>query len=36
MEIISNRDFLEMSLIASALPLNLSSTDSGGTFTKRN
>ena len=33
MEVISNRDFLEMSLTASAFPINLSSTGSGGTFT---
>ena len=32
-EVISNRGFLEMSLIASAFPINLSSTGSGGTFT---
>ena len=31
MEVISNRDFLEMSLTASAFPINLSSTGSGGT-----
>ena len=32
MEVIPNRDFLEMSLIASASLLNLSSTGSGGTL----
>ena len=34
MEFISNRDFLEMSLIASAFLLNLSSTGYSGTFFK--